>query len=537
MGHLEAKWINYSHASRLIALLALLLGLSACSGNIRQARPYQEATTDVNHTRLAKILAPTVQAQPRNQGGFMLIQNGMDALRAIIYLSNTAEKSLDLQYWSFHQDKTGKLVLYHLLKAADRGVKVRLLLDDFFASGGNANFNTLAKHPNIEVRLYNPVSRRKWLRSLSMLLNFNKANRRMHNKVFIADNKVAIVGGRNIGDAYYMAKRRFFYRDLDLMMIGSVVQQVSSSFDAYWNAKWAVNIRKVNKRLLLPIAYADTRSRLTQHYKTIRSSRYWQVLQRGDIAKKLSQARQYFVWARYKVLYDPPSKVRSLRKRNKNYIEYAMTRHMMQANSSIRILTPYFIPQRSGMRWIKKMRKKGINVAVLTNSFAANDFSLSHGGYQRYRIALLKAGVQLYEFRRGGVRTTKRNITWFKKKPLSYLHAKSIIIDDRYIYVGSVNYTPRSSYLNTEISIMVDSTILASQLRQTFAKLTTRQNSYSLRLKKVKSWPDDEAGEGEEQTQYQIVWNASKRTVDPGVGLLKHLSISLISLLPIENML
>ncbi len=517
---------------KAVVLIFSIGTLLACTATVKHVSK-RFAVSDVDQTYLATLLAPVTQVQSPTKSGFMLIHNGVDALASIIYLSNVAEKSLDLQYWSFHQDSSGKLVMYHLLKAADRGVRVRLLLDDFFVGGGNANFDTLARHPNIEVKLYNPISRRKWLRSFSMLINFKIANRRMHNKVFIADNRVAIVGGRNVGDAYYMAKKRFFYRDLDLLAIGSVVQEVSASFDAYWNAKWAVDIKKINKRIIFTIIYRNKRRQLVQHYTQMKKSRYWHHLRQSTIVRKLQNADQHFVWAVYKVLYDPPSKVRRFRKRNKHYIEYAMTQHMKQAHSSIKIISPYFVPQWSGMRWIKQLRKKGVDISVLTNSFAANDFSLSHGAYQRYRIELLKSGVKLYEFKRGALKETRKKISWLKKKPASYLHAKSIIIDDRFVYVGSVNYSPRSKRLNTEISIMIDSRVIAAKLKETFATLSNNSNSYQLSLKRDYQnfeYDDDEK-------IYQIVWGTKNRTTEPEVGFLKHLSISLLSLLPIENLL
>ncbi len=518
---------------KAVIILSILVTLTACTGNRKQISSSQYAMTDVNATYLAKLVKPAIQMNSVQQGGFLLLNNGMDALASILYLTKTAEKSLDLQYWSFHQDKTGRLVMYYLLKAADRGVKVRLLLDDFFAAGGNANFNTLAKHPNIEVKLYNPISRRKWLRSVSMLVNFKRINRRMHNKVFIADNTVAIVGGRNVGDAYYMAKKRYFYRDLDLLTIGSVVRQVSLSFDAYWNAKWAVDIKRVNKRLLFKISYQDKRKQLAKHYRVMKNLEYWRQLRKSNIDKKLRNAKKSFVWARYKVLYDPPSKVRGFRRGNKAYIEYAMTQHMKQAQTNVKIITPYFVPQGSGMRWIKNLRKKGVEISVLTNSFAANDFSLSHGGYQRYRVKLLETGVKLFEFKRSGLKQIRRNITWFKKKPASYLHAKSIIIDDRYVYVGSVNYTPRSSYLNTEISIMIDSKKIAAEVTNTFKTLTNSSNSYQLALRKTEVNVDY----NDNEEAYEVVWGVDEKTTDPGVGWFKHLSISLLSLLPIEGLL
>jgi len=518
-------------------IIACSLALTGCSSQFKKPTKLSYATTQVTETSLAKLIERSHSASNSNKGGFHLLHDGMDALAAIIYLTNKAEKSLDLQYWSLHQDNTGKAVIYHLLKAADRGVKVRLLLDDFVARGGNANLATLAQHPNIDVKLYNPISQRKWLRTIALLSSFQRANRRMHNKVFVADNSIAIVGGRNIGDAYYSAKPSYLYRDLGVLAIGSVVKTVSKSFDDYWNAKWAVNIKKLNRRLFLRITYKDTRKELKSHYLKLKHTKYWRALEKLNIANKIKNSNRYFTWANYQVLYDPPNKIRGIKKSNEKFLEHIMTKHMAKAKTNVNIITPYFVPQRFGLKWTKQLKKKGVRVSVLTNSFAANDFSLSHGGYQRYRLNLLKNGVSLYEFKRNSLKKKRSKITWFEKKPVSRLHAKSIIIDNRYLYVGSVNLTPRSRYLNTEISIMIDSEKLSTEMNQTFRRLSSKENAYALSYRKTNSI--DEVDDGNEE--YEITWKTNDRTKnsnqEPEVSLLKHLSITLISLLPIEGLL
>jgi len=533
-------------AVKIQLILMVSFSLFACANKFDETRSqsekqYSHAITHANsnkaNTTLSKIVNTNKDQTDNSKGGFFLLHEGMDALAAIIYLTKTAEHSLELQYWSLHQDKTGKAVMYHLLKAADRGVRIRILLDDFIARGGNATLNTLASHPNIELKLYNPISKRKWLRTFSLIMRFNRSNRRMHNKVFIADKSVAIVGGRNIGDAYYAAKASYMYRDLGVIAIGPVVKDVSISFDEYWNAKWAVPLSQLNRRLFLGIHYKDKRQQLTDDFLKFQSSSYWHALSKNTISKKIKNSKQYFTWAHYKVIYDPPNKVKGIKKKNKKFLEYQMTRHMAQATDNVKIITPYFVPQRFGLRWTKMLNKKGVKVTILTNSFAANDFSIAHGGYQRYRIKLLKNGVNLYEFRPSAIKQERNKITWFTKKPVARLHAKSIVIDDRYVYIGSVNLTPRSRYLNTEISIRIDSTTIAQQLNQSIAALTSEENSYHLTLRQK-----NDHNEMDFHTEnYELTWNANKSNrnseSDPEVSLLKHFTISFLSLLPIEDLL
>ena len=520
---------------KLVSIISLSMFLFSCATH-QQKAPGNSYRVNIGDTHLSKLISSSVNKRSSELGGFRLLHNGMEALASIIYLTNTAQASIDLQYWSLHQDKTGQLVIHHLLKAADRGIRVRLLLDDFVARGGNSNLFTLAKHPNIDVKLYNPISRRKWLRGLSMLTRFKRVNRRMHNKAFIVDNSVAIVGGRNIGDAYYIAKQNYLYRDLDVMTIGSSARKVSDSFDAYWNAKWAVRIEKLNKRLFLPIGYKNKRKQLANKARLFMSGEYWKALSKINVSRAFLNPDQYFVWARYKVLFDPPNKIKGIKKSNRRFLEHIMATHMANATDNVKLITPYFIPQRFGLKWIKQLSKKGVSVSVLTNSFAANDFSLSHGGYQRYRKRLLKNGVKLYEFKRSALKKERAGIYWFKNKPVARLHAKSIIIDNRYIYVGSVNLTPRSRYLNTETSILIDSTQLAKQMDKTFTELAKQKNSYQLSLKKVVSIDD----EGEQQEGYDISWKSNGKhntNHEPEVSVFKHLTISILSLFPIEDLM
>ena len=534
MNYCIRKW-NHFFTSAMI--LVFILGLTACA-DTTMVKKAQFAVYPNQSTRLARLIDNAAFTQS-GKAGFRLIQNGMEAYAYLLYLIKTADVSLDLQYWSLHQDKTGQVLIHQLLNAADRGVKIRLLLDDFIANGGNANLFTLAQHPNIQVRLYNPIAKRQWLRPLSLLTHFNKSNRRMHNKVFIADNQVAIVGGRNVGDAYYLAKPSYFYRDLDVMAIGSATQKVSESFDAYWNARWAVPIKKMNKRLILPIVYKNSRSKLRKQFKRFSKSQYWQALKRYQPESTYRNNRQAFIWANYYVFYDPPSKVAGIKKSSNRFLEKIISDRMKQARNNVNIITPYFVPQKFGLRWTRKLKVHGVKLSVLTNSLAANDFSLSHGAYQNYRIRLLKNGVHLYEFSPYALKQKRQSMYWHASPPIARLHAKAVTIDNRYAFIGSVNFTPRSRYLNTEITVFIDSTQITQQLNSSFSQLLGNGNSYKLALRKVEN--DDEGNEEMDMTtHYQVVWRSLKHQesiTDPNAGLFKQFMISVITLLPIEDLL
>lgn len=527
----------------ILILILILISQAACNKKNYKSFDYANKLND--KTLLARLVKSTHTKKNQDLGGFRLIHNGLEAHAAIQFMISNAQQSLELQYWSLHQDNTGKIIMHQLLEAADRGVKIRILLDDFFAQGGNANLSTLDKHPNIKVRLYNPISNSQWLRIIGALLKFNRANRRMHNKILIADNVLAIVGGRNIGDAYYYYKQRYFYKDLDVLTIGNSVDKLADSFDLYWNAKWAVPLSRTTKMLLLPIEYTSTKNSLNKHFLKFIKTEYWQNIQSIKPAIWLQQHNKEFVWASFQVLHDPPNKVRGIKKSNKQFLEYKMTKQMMQAKNNVKIITPYFVPQGFGLRWIKKLNKKKIPVYLLTNSFAANDSSISHGGYQRYRIKLLQYGVKLYEFKPNALVANKKSMTWFRKKPDSRLHAKSVIIDDRITYIGSVNLTPRSRYLNTEICIKINSSRFAKQLSELFTLLSNNSNSYQVILKNpsqsIKDYEPDDTGIDDYEPEIQwLSESGGKQTKierDPNVTMLKHFIISFLSLLPIEDLL
>ncbi len=518
-------------------LCGLLLLLPACANRKKtDLRIHSHALEPHTVTALSRALRLRVSRHP-GKSGFYLLGNGLETFALLVSLIDRAEKTLDLQYFLFHDDRTGKYMAYKLLQAADRGVRIRLLLDDIFASGQNRFLMLLDAHPNIEVRLFNRISEKKWLRYVRFLVEFMRVNRRMHNKVFVVDNQVAVVGGRNIGDAYYTANERFLFSDLDVLSVGPVVAEVSASFDAYWNTPWAANL------VYGPVAKHRDRlrqdhDRIRRHARAFAGSNYARALARETTGRRLLNGSLRLIWADYKVFYDPPQKVSGLKKKNARFMESIIIDYMERAQTEVRVISPYFVPQRFGMRWIKQLRRRGVKLALVTNSYASNDTRVVHGGYKRYRRKLLKLGVELYELKPTAFKQERKKVPWHKRLPKSTLHIKAVVIDRKYTFVSSVNLSPRSRYMNTEIAILIHGQEMADSMRRLFDRYANLQNSFRVRLVKIDKGPGAEHG-GERR----LVWiTRSKGRIvrfeqEPYVWLFQHLGVSFINLLPIEDLL
>ena len=521
----------------LAGLLCGLLSLPACTHRKKMdLRIHTYALANAGKTSLGKALQPRVSRHP-GKSGFYLLGNGIETFALLISLIDRAEKTLDLQYFLFHYDRTGKYMAYKLLQAADRGVRIRLLLDDIFASNQDRFLALLDAHPNIEVRLFNRISEKKWLRYVRFLVEFMRVNRRMHNKVFVVDNQVAVVGGRNIGDAYYTANKRFLFSDLDVLSVGPVVDEISTSFDTYWNTRWASN--------LVYSADAQHRAQVKREHDKLRrhavdfvKSSYGRALARESIGRRLVNASLRLIWARYKVFYDPPQKVSGLKKKSARFMESIIIDYMERADTDVRVISPYFVPQRFGMRWIKKLRRKGVKLALLTNSYASNDTRVVHGGYKRYRRKLLKLGVELYELKPTAFRQERESVPWYKRLPKSTLHIKAVVVDRKYTFVSSVNLSPRSRYMNTEIAILIYGSEMADAMRRLFARYANLRNSFRVELVKR-----DKGVGMERSVEKRLVWITRNKgrivrfEQEPYVWLFQHLGVSFINLLPIEDLL
>jgi len=508
------------------ALMLMLAGCASLPKDIVREPSY--AWDRPQETQLGRALASDIEHNP-GMSGFYLLGSGLDAFVARMALAGVAERTLDLQYYIFHDDLTGKLILDSILGAADRGVRVRILVDDTTAKGRDAGIAVLASHPRIQMRVFNPAAGRSstaWF--FSAAADFDRINHRMHNKMFVADNQAGVVGGRNIGDEYFSAREGVNFADLDLLAVGSVVQDLSRSFDEYWNSEWAYPIESLHTNKSDPAALDKGRDMLASHRSAAQDTEYANRLQESDLLKKLLARELPLAWAPAQVVYDKPEKAGSGGDPDKTVrLGQQLVSAVTDVRSELIVSSPYFIPGENGITLFRQLRKQDVRVRILTNSFAANDVAVVHSGYAKYRKDLLKLGVELYEIKPTLVEASEQEQKHFGSSGAS-LHAKSFVFDRRQIFVGSLNLDPRSLYLNTELGIIVESPDLAEKLAQQFEVLLRPEYSYRLAL---------DAPDG------GLVWISEENgkevrfTRDPKVGFWRRFSTWFLSIFAPESML
>ena len=449
-------------SSRLVAACAAL-ALAACASlpSERSTAP-STALTGTADTKLG-VLALRALANLKEPSGVHLLYQGPDAFLARLALADAAERSIDAQYYIWHNDTTGRLLLAWLLRAADRGVRVRILIDDVGSAANDMNLLLMTAHPKVEVRLFNPIASRS-ARLMGLLFDFSRTNRRMHNKSFTVDNQVAIVGGRNIGDEYFGARQDVNFGDLDSLTVGAAVADVSGRFDAFWNSSVVYAIQDLTTTRPDAAAYAKAREELEAFARQERDGEYAEALRNNELAQQLLAGQVAFSGGSVKVLADDPAKVeRPDEDRSKNLMPQLMP-ELAGMREQVLMVSPYFVPGVDGVETLRRLRARGIRVRVLTNSLASTDEPSVYSGYAKYRDALLEAGVELYELNPDATRDELRrrpvagddDKTHGSGRSRAALHAKTLVVDCRIFFVGSMNLDPRSALTNTEIGIVVD---------------------------------------------------------------------------------
>jgi len=446
------------------------------------------------------------EASHPGQSAFRLLVDGTEAFVVRMQTARMAVRSLDVQTYIWHADLTGRFLAWQLLESADRGVKVRLLLDDMDARAKNAHFAALAAHPNIEVRVFNPfASRSGTLGFVSEgARNFKRINRRMHNKTWIADNRLAIVGGRNLGDEYFGASDEVNFVDLDFGMVGPVVRDASASFDHYWNSPSAYPIQLLDAQAVDVKALEKLRLRLDEYARQSAGSHYALALREDPAVQRLISGDWSVEWSgTYRFIADDPLKI-SMEKRDANRaaVSAVLLPAMRDAKSALDIISPYFVPGDKGSTGLVNTARAGSQVRILTNSLAANDVAAVHGGYSRYRNKLLKGGVQLWELKPLARATPDENGKSEKSvfgSSGASLHTKALSIDQARLFVGSYNLDPRSTWLNCEQGVLVDSPALVTQFRAIFEAQTAGSHAWRVtREAGGLRWTDDK---GESATE------------------------------------
>jgi putative cardiolipin synthase len=379
----------------LLVILALLIvgGCATLPENFEKPESY--AYTDTDDTPIGKARRDEINAHP-GQSGFLLLGNGLDAYLARAILAENAERSIDAQYYLYQDDLIGRLFTDLLVKAADRGIRVRLLVDDMDFEDRNHGPAVADSIPNMEVRIFNPFSR-KTSRMVQFVTRYGSVTRRMHNKTFTVDNQVSILGGRSIRDEYFEADPDLSFSDLDLLAIGPVVKEVSASFDKYWNDELAYPALALYGKELTPQQIELQREKLYEFMAQQTDSAYIQSLENSDLAKKIRRGQVHNNWGAADVSYDQPEKIEHDFDATHFHLAPKLKSYFEGVKQELIIFSPYFAPGKSGTAFLRQLCERGVRVRILTNSLASNDVAIVHSGYSKYRKSMLRAGVELYE--------------------------------------------------------------------------------------------------------------------------------------------
>ena len=478
-------------------------------------------------TRLGRDYASAQEAHPGESGVFLL-ETGFDALAARTALIDRAEKTIDLQYFIVRDDATSRFLFHKLRRAADRGVRIRLLLDDIHKPG-DAVLRSFGRHPSIELRIFNRFRSRgplSILWPLEFLVDLDRLNRRMHNKVFIVDNQAAIVGGRNLGDEYFEAAPEMDFHDLDVLAVGGVVRRTSRGFDQYWNSEWAEPVNM----------HRDTEAAHSERQR-LGDSPFASRLESSAVSRHIARGTLPLVWARTTLLHDPPSKIddRPLPSDAAIDLPPAIIDLGEAVRKELLIISAYFVPGHAGTAFLKQLRRSGVRVGVLTNSLATTDVVAVHGGYARYRTPLVQAGVVVHELKPTAAPARKRRgYGVFSSPSQASLHAKAMVFDRRRTYVGSLNIDPRSVWLNTETGFIIDSEPFAAQVARWYERATAPASSYRV---------DCQRTDGQCTDPPSLVWTTAEKgraitfRDEPAASIGRRISSDLWYLLGLDHQL
>jgi putative cardiolipin synthase len=502
-----------------IRLAAAALLIASCA-TVPKDYPRTESTAFQLHesTSIGKDLAG-LAAQHPGESGLAIIRRGRMAFTARVALADLAEKTLDVQYFLWEPDATGRILADRLMRAADRGVRVRILIDDVNLKDRDAGIAALDAHPNVEIRLFNPFAHRG-SHLLGFLTDFDRVNHRMHNKLMVMDNALVIVGGRNMSDPYFEVDPRANFRDLDIAAAGPVVRDLSGVFDRFWNGDWSVPIAAVVDR---PYGEADYRAHVQRKREEIAKGGYPHPLDE-DVAKlksELSSIVRGFIWAPAHAVYDDPA---SMSDQSGRVMHTLLYQRFDRLQTELLIESAYFIPLDRGVAKLKELVDRGVRVRVLTNSLASNDVIAAFAGYSKRREAMARNGVELYELRPEPGPVRKR---LFGGSSRAGLHTKAIVFDRKDVFIGSFNLDARSSAINTEAGLYVESPALAAQVIEFMNEGIDPDISFRLELDKKGKlyWVAEDEG------------TPLRYDKDPMTTFLQRFTAGFIRLLPVDTQL
>ena len=511
------------HGIVWLALTGLLL-LSGCATHQLRDVPLTPGYAQPP-SQSGPLFQVAQQIEAQNGAGkstYLALSDNLDALRWRLLLADLATETIDAQYYLWNGDESGRLLALHLIAAADRGVRVRLLVDDVFTIDSDTGIATLDSHPNIEVRIFNPWQKRgsTWRRVTEYLGASRQLNQRMHNKLFVADNRVAIVGGRNIGNPYFGLGDQYNFRDLEVVTAGPVATDISHSFDIYWNDDWAVTGEAFTPPGYEPPPSDSIREDLQQELQAserLEQAGLGDLLRWDDLLPQLVDASDTGnVWV---VFDDPPTAVANnngVRKVDK------LAGLSKQYRHDVVVASAYFIPTNELLESIQALTDRGVRVRVLTNSLASTNHTMVNSGYSPWRRRLLKAGAELYEYR-GDIHDTSGIVAPGIDNHRITLHTKAIVIDHETVYIGSLNLDPRSMHINTEMGMLIQDPVLAREVMRTLEEDMSPENSWQVTLNE----------------EDHLVWEsaAGKVHLQPARNFGQRIADFFFGLLPIKDQL
>lgn len=426
--------------------------------------------------------ADALAGQHPGQSGVLLLDTGIEALRQRDALIESAEHTIDAQYYIWNSDASGRYLAARLLAAAERGVRVRVILDDINVGGRDVAIAGLAAHPNVEIRLYNPTAAREgFMRTVGFIRDFSRVNRRMHNKSFTADNAVTIVGGRNVGDEYFDLDPEMNFRDRELLAAGPVVADVTAGFEAFWNSPWAQPVESITgaNAELPPLEALDAALR------EVAVLGYQAPSELADLVA--TETLPALLWAPARLVFDPPPTEEEIEESDQEQRVALELRQLVRAaRREILVESAYFILGDESLAEAARLHDAGINLRALTNSLASNDLVTNHSGYARRRSAMLDAGIELFELRPDAA-ACGRLVSVSpacEHGPAFSLHSKSMVLDRSVVYIGSFNLNLRSTYLNSETALIVESPELAEQVAASIEELLRPDSSWQVLRRK-----------------------------------------------------
>ena len=488
-------------------------------------------------SNLSKLYTEIKPAHIAAKTGVNLLDDNKQAFLARVAAIDLADLSLDLQYYHWQADEVGIILMERLIRAADRGVRVRLLIDDSNSWDSSRKQTALARinfHPNIQVKIYNPLGGSysgSGMRTLAILGNFNRVNHRMHNKLFIADNQLAIFGGRNIGNIYFGVGKKKNFRDMDVLAIGPQVDDISSAFDDYWNSEWTYRIELLEKHKFTTKDFKESAQRLLLYISDTLGFPY-KIPSRDKLLKRIKEMSIELDWAELRVFADPPRK--DLEEKSRHVYSQIQNADLAAKNEAL-ICSPYFIPSEKLISRFQGQKKRGLNLKILTNSLASNDVTMAQYGYASRRRAVLETGVELYELRTDAIDRENYTAAEYRDSDLG-LHAKVSVIDNNRVLIGSYNIDPRSANINTEVVILVKSEELARKVKQALLRDMHPRNSYQVYLEKeINEQGKIKFGSmrwsGEEEGKLVVHKN------EPNTNFMKKFGELLFGIFPIDDQL